>query len=472
LFNSPSTGIDNIFAVDLATGKRYQITTSRLGAYNPALSEDGQTLYYNDQTRDGLDVVSIPFEPAAWKDFDPGVRPRFLYDHLVEQEGHPDIFSDVPATERQHVRYRKISGIVNPYNWGLAIESDLTEASIGLLSKDILSTTSVGLGYYYDISERTTALRGGVSYQGWFPIIDISASISKRRVNEGGVDFYDTLVNPVGIERKEVIFEWREKNIQAGFRIPLITTSSKYHGDVSFSSAIGLTQVSKFENNIDGGGRLVPRGDELAYFFRDYADNGTLLYNNFTLSAYRLLKQSRRDINSQWGQQMEVQAFHTPFGGDFEGSLLSAFGILFFPGVARHHSLWIYGAYQHTKFEQVFQNYVFRNQVPTPRGHSVSRFQNFYSGSVNYTLPLWYPDVALGPLVNFQRLRANAFVDYAFGESPLFDSRQRYASVGVEARLDINLMRFLPQFDIGVRYTRALNPATSEFELLIGTFNF
>ena len=31
------------------------------------LVADGKTIYYNEQTRDGLDVVSIPFDPAAWK---------------------------------------------------------------------------------------------------------------------------------------------------------------------------------------------------------------------------------------------------------------------------------------------------------------------------------------------------------------------------------------------------------------------
>ena len=44
--------------------------------------------------------------------------------------------------------------MINPYNWGAAFESDLTEASIGLLSRDILSTTSVSLGYFFDINER------------------------------------------------------------------------------------------------------------------------------------------------------------------------------------------------------------------------------------------------------------------------------------------------------------------------------
>ena len=478
LFNSPARGIDNIFAVDITTGKRFQITTSRLGAYNPAVSADGQTLYYNDQTKDGLDVVSIPFNPLQWEPFERGREATLFFGHLVEQEGHPDIFKDVPDTQRPHQRYRAISGLINPYNWGVAFESDLTEASVGILSRDILSTTSLGVGYFYDINERTGALRGEVSYQGWFPIIDVSASISTRSVNEGSARFYDTLVDPVTSELRDVIFKWKEKNIQAGVRIPLITTSSKYHGNVTVGNNVGLTEVSEFDNNVNEFGRFIPTGDGRYYPFYDYAGNGQLVYNNFNASAFRMLKRSRRDINARWGQQIEVQSFETPFGGDFNGRLFSVFGALFFPGAARHHSLWTYGGYQHTRYEGEFdpgsRNYIFRNQIPVPRGQSVSRFQDFYSVSANYTLPLWYPDIALGPVVNFQRLRANLFLDYGMGKGPAFlrNTSADYSSVGVELKLDMNLMRFFPQFDLGVRFTKGLSPATTEFELLIGTFNF
>jgi hypothetical protein len=471
LFNSPATGIDNIYAINVQTGKRFQVTSSRLGAYNPVLSKDGKTMFYNDQTKDGLDVVRTSFDSSAWRVFEPERNASLFFRHLVEQEGNPNIFEDVPDTPRKHQRYRKVTGMINPYNWGLTVDNDLTEASLGILSRDILSTTSLSLGYYVDINERTSALRGQVSYQGWFPIIDVSASMSTRSVNEGGVQFYDTLVDPITAETREVIFKWREKNLQAGLRVPLITTSSRFHGNVSFGNSVGFTQVADFENSIDGGGRLVPRGDNRAYFFRDYIDNGQLLYNHFSVSAYRLLKQSRRDINSRWGQRIELESFETPFGGDFDGRLFSTFGMLFFPGIGKHHSLWTYGGYQHTKIEQERQNYVFRNQIPTPRGHVVSRFENFYAASVNYTLPLWYPDIALGPLLNIQRLRANAFFDYGLGQSQIRSSED-YSSIGVEAKLDINILRFLPQFDIGVRFVKGLRPATTEVEVLFGTFNF
>jgi hypothetical protein len=87
-------------------------------------------------------------------------------------------------------------------------------------------------------------------------------------------------------------------------------------------------------------------------------------------------------------------------------------------------------------------------------------------------MPLWYPDIAMGPLLNIQRFRTNLFYDYGYGQSPLFDISQGYSSVGVELKADLNIMRFFPQFDIGIRFTQGLEPATTKFEVLVGTFNF
>lgn len=472
-FNSPGKGIDNIHVVDLTSRQRFEVTNSRLGAYNPSVSADGTVLYYNEQTKDGFDVVSLTLDPSSWKPYRPRREASLFFGHLVEQEGNPDVFGNVEVKNYPRERYRRISGIVNPYNWGFTVDNnDLTEASVGVISRDVLSTTSLSFGYYYDIIEQTSALRGQVSYQGLYPIIDISASMADRSVNEGSAPFYDTQSDPVVVELRDVIFKWKEKSLQAGLRFPLLTTSSKYHGNVTIADYVGLTQVSGFKNNINGGGRIVPRGDESVYFFRDYQDNGQLVYNNFSLSAFRMLKQSHRDINSKWGQQIEIQSFETPFGGDFEGRLFSFFGLVYLPGLAKHHSLWGYWAFQYTKMEQVPENYVFRNQTPTPRGLTLPRFDNLYSASANYTLPLWYPDIAIGPLLNIQRLRANMFFDYGFGKSNSTQTSRAYASVGAEARVDINVMRFFPQFDIGVRFSKGLKPSTTEFEILFGTFRF
>ncbi|MBK7651284.1 MAG: hypothetical protein IPJ20_11905 [Flammeovirgaceae bacterium] len=104
-----------------------------------------------------------------------------------------------------------------------------------------------------------------------------------------------------------------------------------------------------------------------------------------------------------------------------------------------------------------------------PRGQSVSRFEDFYSMSANYTLPIWYPDVALGPILNIQRVRLNAFLDYGYGSSVINQkpTTKSYLSTGGELKFDINIFRLLPQMDIGFRYSYGISPSTVRYEFCL-----
>lgn len=481
-FNSPASGTDNIYVVDLTTGNRKRVTVSRYGAYNPVVSADGTTIYYNEQTRDGLDVVKIPFDVSAWADFQPKPTPKSFYEYLAEQEGNPNLLDSLPQKNFASKRYRKISGLINPVSWGAYFNTNLTQADIGLVSQDVLSTTLWKAGYLYDINERTGAWRVGVSYQNWFPIIDVDVQFANRNANLGKI-VYDRVVgtDTTFNVTENLSFDWKEKTIYTGLRIPLITTSSRYYGNFTILDYVGFTRVTEFKNSIDGGGRVLP-GNYPQYFFRTYQDNGDMIFNRLGISAYRLLKRNRRDINSKWGQTINLNLYNTFTGSDFTGRQFSFYTLLYFPGIAKHHSLWGYWAYQQTYIPQAstsgqgLDNYIFSNQIPLPRGIPISRFQKFYSMSGNYTLPLWYPDVAVGPLLNVQRLRGNAFVDYGFGTSQFGQNppvSRTYLSVGAELKIDINVLRFLPQFDIGIRYSVGILPdSTTLFEFLLGTVNF
>lgn len=482
LFNSPVSGIDNIYAYDLQRNVRLQVTSAKYGAYNPAVSPDGKTLYYDNHSRDGLDVVSVPFDPAAWKPYVVVEQPREYADYLDEQENHANLFDSIPDRSFTSGRYSKISGLFNPYSWGAYFNSSFTQADIGIASQDVLSTTVLKAGYLFDINERTGAWHVGASYQGWYPIIDVDFRYATRSVNEGNGTFLavNTATSDTTLVSRNITFDWVERTVQAGLRLPLVTTRSKYYSNITLSNYIGYTHVSEFKNSINDS-RVIPlyivdgqSSGSRGYLFFDYAGNGNLLYNHVGLSAYRLFKQSRRDINSKWGQTLTIDYFNTPYGGDYNGSMLSAYAVLYFPGLAKHHSIWGYGAYQHTQVDLSLNDYVFRNNVPVPRGHSVYHFENFYSFSANYTLPVWYPDVSIGPLLNVQRFRANAFYDYGFGDQVLYYNvkNQVYASVGGELRMDFNVMRFLPQLNVGFRYAYGLKPAVTQFSFLIGLVNF
>lgn len=478
-FNSSVSGIDNLYAYDLEQNVRLQVTSSKYGAYNPAVSPDGKMIYYSDQSRDGFDVVSIPFNPASWRICEVLNQPKQYAEYLSEQEGRPNLFDSIPVKTFETDRYSKISGIFNPYSWGAYLNSSFTQADIGISSQDVLSTTAIKAGYLFDINERTGAWRLGVSYQGLYPIIDVNVMYANRSVDEGYIE-YDKVVGSDTTENvvEKLVLDWKETTVETGIRIPLVTTNSKYYGNFSIGNYFGYTHVTDFTNSIDGGGRLFP-ANYPQFFLRSYLDNGSLLYNRFNMSAYRLLKQSRRDINSKFGQTINVTWYSTPYGGDFSGKQFSVYTQLYFPGFFKHHSLWGYWAFQSTDISKVYSNtesgrdnYIFNNQIPLPRGISVYRFEKFYSMSANYTLPLWYPDISIGPLLNLQRFRANVFYDYGFGSSPQFDSSQTYASVGGELRMDFNLMRYLPQLNVGFRYSYGLQPTASQFEFLIGFLNF
>lgn len=496
LFNSPAGGIDNIHAVNLKTGKRFRVTTSRYGAYNPSVSPDGSKLYYNEQTRDGLDVAFTALDTAAWTSFEGDAPSTNLnYVHLVEQEAHPTLLNEISTTAYTPKRYHKAAGMINPHSWGPYFTGTLTRLNIGIASQDILSTTGIFAGYEYDLQEQTGQWKAGVSYQGFYPILDLQFVRADRKINEGTVSTEVINGSDTAVQVQELRFTWKETSIEGGFRIPLLTTSSRFLGSVQFANYVGYTRVTDFNNTISGDTRVVNRrvvnGDVMSvYTFFNYPANGNLYYNHFSVEAYRLLKRSRRDINSKWGQFLLINLYNTPYGGDYSGNQFSAYGTAYFPGLFKHHSIWGHLAYQESDVQQPLyytdttrsevadnMSYQFRNQIPLPRGQSVPRFMNMYSASVNYTLPLWYPDIAVGPLLNLQRFRGNIFFDYARGVSTFSSGSfsESYASVGGELRLDFNVMRFLPQFNIGLRYSYGLYPAASKanlFEVFIGGFSF
>ncbi|MBK8291052.1 MAG: hypothetical protein IPK96_08945 [Flammeovirgaceae bacterium] len=481
LFNSPRSSIDNIYALDTRSNQKYQITSSHYGAYNPSVSFNGKYLYYNEQGRDGLNVVKADFDPTLWIPVtEIGAQPTESFQHLVEQEGRPDLLDSIPGAKYPIGKYSPVSHAVNPYGWGAYFTTSLTEVNIGITSRDVLSTTAINAGYLFDLNERTGSWNVGVSYQGLYPILDVNFSSGNRSVNEGDLEYDKVVGTDTTSTTENLTFDWHENTVEGGIRIPLLTTCSRFLSSISLSNYVGFSHITDFVNSIDGGGRIVPTNYP-QYIFRDYADNGNLFYNRFNISAYRLLKKSRRDINSKWGQALFVNLYNTPYGGDYSGNQFSFQGQLFFPGLVKHHSFWGYWAYQKTEIADIkastgegLDSYLFRNQIPLPRGQSVTRFQNFYSMSANYTLPVWYPDLALGPILNIQRVRLNAFLDYGYGNSVINQnpSSKSYLSTGGEVKFDINIFRLLPQLDIGFRYSYGISPSTVQYEFLIGTLNF
>jgi hypothetical protein len=180
--------------------------------------------------------------------------------------------------------------------------------------------------------------------------------------------------------------------------------------------------------------------------------------------------------------------YNTPYGGDFEARLFAARATLFFPGLLKHHFLYTRFGYQESLQGPETNLYTFRNRIAKPRGHSYPDDETFYSMSVNYALPIWYPDIALGPILYIQRIKANCFYDYGQGRGQQYYynpesnrvyhtiSDEIYQSVGVETTFDFNVMRFLPKLELGFRTTyrfqNDFNSSGVVVEFVVGNIGF
>ena len=488
LYNSPASGIDNIYAFDLESKKKYQITNSKYGAYNPVISKNGRSIFYNEQTKNGMDVVRIPLEPKTWKELTTPVKTagKQLSEYITEQEGASHLLENIPETDFTVTKYSKLKGLLNPYTWGPYFDNSLTFAEVGIASQDVLSTASINAGYQYDIYERTGAWHAGLSYQGWYPIINFDVSYGTRKENESLSS------------TRDVDFEWKENNFSAGVLIPLILTKSKYLTSLSVSNDVGFTLTSSFSSQVvnpengavisEGSDRLVSinDGDTLFYQYKDITDYGQLVFNHFSANYTHFLKQSKRDFNPKFGQYLAFDYFNTPYGGDYQGWQWTARGFFYFPGLFKHHSIVLRGGYQESLETHELDVYEFRNQLFKPRGYSYPESSKFMTLSANYALPLWYPDISLGPLLNIQRVKANVFYDYGKGEgfNYFYSSDVIYAvatddtynSFGAEITVDVNLFRLMPQFEFGVRATQIrANESYNAgwvYEVLIGNIAF
>jgi hypothetical protein len=67
-FSSDRTGIMNVYAYELATGRLQQVTNVLGGAYQPEPSPDGRSLAYVGYTHAGYDVFVIGLDEAQWLD--------------------------------------------------------------------------------------------------------------------------------------------------------------------------------------------------------------------------------------------------------------------------------------------------------------------------------------------------------------------------------------------------------------------
>ena len=171
----------------------------------------------------------------------------------------------------------------------------------------------------------------------------------------------------------------------------------------------------------------------------------------FTLGFQDLVRKAYRDFASPWGIVASATYAINPASGAFS-DLLALYAKAYTPGFARHNSLTLAVAYQNTiggfESDDALSALSFKSTRLLPRGFYSTQItnNNYLAGSVNYQLPIWYPDGGVRAIVYFKRVRLNAGFDYAQFERQHFTADgtlqkewHRINSWGGDVILDVNL---------------------------------
>lgn len=172
LWSSDRTGVANLYAMEVATGRVRQVTNSLLGAWQPNVSPDGRTLVYLGYSHRGYDLFRLPFDPARWRDPAPVTEDPFGRDR--DRDPHPpeDAAPDFPTRLTAYdpwptLRPRTWSAELTTDGFGpqVAVRSESADivgrhawsarVGVGLVRGDPL----VDLGYVYRGMRPTVRLR-------------------------------------------------------------------------------------------------------------------------------------------------------------------------------------------------------------------------------------------------------------------------------------------------------------------------
>ena len=235
-------------------------------------------------------------------------------------------------------------------------------------------------------------------------------------------------------------------SLSAGATLPLVFAAGYRTRMLSLSAAW----------NFSNG--LVANVGKLTY------DEATHSFTNLQHIGYREgLHKLTFGIGYSNSVQLDHRDFITPRGcvlsasyalnptNDHFSDLISVYGKLYTPGFAPHNSLTAAATYQTSiggfknPAGESFLSYKSARLIPRGFDSNDINSRNYFAASLDYQLPVWYPEGGIPSVLYFKRIRLNLGADY--GQFDAFDYRKgrtetrRIHSFGGDLYVDFNVFR-------------------------------
>lgn len=449
-FSGTYTGTNNIYAVHIQDGRVFQLTDVATGAFQPSVSADGSRLLYSEFGLEGYDIREQRLSPGDWQ----AVEPQDLtfsiqyFETLVEQEGGT-IIDKVPDQAFPVRKFNKWSGIINPHSLLPYIGHPVY--GLQLLSDNKFSTMSASANAYYNINEEEFSFFGDISYAELYPVFNARFA----RANRSGLFVNYEPLNEQNILQTLFVEEWVENDVSAGVSLPLnfsagnaitrLNLSGNYHYISIANTKGGFENANNPRDTFE-----VNNSGNFTDLFKAPLQPASFNALDLRMNFLSVRRTALQHLNPRLGVSLGLRYRRTLNSDLLSGDQLIARGDLYLPGLSRNHSFYINTLYQRQDF---LDNYRFSNIFAYPRGYDTQHGDEIFKLGFNYSLPLAYPDWALGPVAFLKRIKVNGFFDWGLIN---FEQENSFRSTGLELRVDFRAFRLL-EIDAGVRYSYLLD---------------
>ncbi|MBP9587244.1 MAG: hypothetical protein KBE55_10200, partial [Bacteroides sp.] len=331
------------------------------------------------------------------------------------------------------------------YNVADAIRGDaddlmtLVKPGAMILSQNTLNTATMQTGWYYSKGHHHGKL--AFTYQGWFPVLDLSVDYGAKAVDVSWVKNDKDKEVPKGHYTDRNLLE-AEARIYLPFNL---TRNDRIRG-------IQPALTYSFTNN-------------------RYQQIASRTHRNFQyllpeLRVYNYQRMAHRDMLPRSGYQLRLQYLNSPFNTENFGSLYAARLTTYWPGFIRNQGLMVRLGYQYQALDGKAL-YLPTQLLEATRGYGYL-YQTHQQWAVkgDYAFSICSPDVNLGALIYIRRLRANLFYDYTQNQAGKQGGWTNQSSAGIDLTFDWNVLRMSYPLTTGVRLTQPIDYGNFQAEML------
>ena len=431
-FASDRTGIFNLFAREIETGKTWQATDVLGGVFSPAISPDGRTCVYVGFAADGYRLERVALDPARFRP-----APEALLDR---PESDP-LRVDKPLASRPYNPWRTMA----PWTWsGTSYPDAFGQVfALTLSGGDVVGfhdwnlSVGFGTGRADDIPVSI-----GYTYSRLFPALSVSAY---RALTRRGGFFID------GINRAYNEEDW---SASAGVALPILRRIDKA-ADLSFNyNLVWLRNLDRDKLPLNPN-QITPHLPETG---RVASLGVNFSYNNLRRFTFSVSTALGRALSLNLGFSNKV------LGSEYNAVTASWRYVEYLPGLFTNHTLalgyaggisggdvkrratFALGGYApQPDFVRAFFDFT-RPGGANLRGYAFSSIYGpqFHVLNAEYRFPIWWIERGYDTFpIYLRRLHGAVFADFG-GAFSAFDPKLLKLGVGAEVRLELYLFWYFP----------------------------